>query len=145
MLESLLAFCASKPVQKWSDSDRNTVQYKITILASDIMDLHKLRFSHEDSKKTSREGDTFIIKSMKFGHQDLEEVVIIEEKLRSSSAQTKKEILDILNKSDSKIAMAALTEAVDEYLSKKNKKARKGSKKALKSDKIDKDESNEVA
>lgn len=144
-LESLLAFCASKPVQKWSDSDRNTVQYKITILASDIMDLHKLRFSHEDSKKTSREGDTFIIKSMKFGHQDLEEVVIIEEKLRSSSAQTKKEILDILNKSDSKIAMAALTEAVDEYLSRKNKNARKGSKKALKSDKIDKDESNEVA
>ena len=146
-LDNLLMFSASKPATKWSDSDRITAEYKISIMIGNIRDLEKLRISHEDSKKTSSSSETYMLKSMRIGKNDLDEVVVIDEKLHLAAKEMKKKILGILteNENSKKISIAALAETVDEFLENNNKKAKKSSKKSINSKGNDDNSTNEVA
>ena len=147
-LDNLLMFVVSKPVKKWTDSDRIAAEYKISILIKNIRDLEKLRISHEDSKMLTSEGEAFMLKSMKLGKKDLEESIIIDEMLHLAASDIKAKMLKILSENDPEpqIVMAALAETVDEFLRSKQKKVKKGSKKSINSKNIKaKDKSNEVA
>ena len=84
---------------------------------------------------------------MKVGKDDLDEVVVVDEKLHLAANDIKKRILDILNENDnnSKISIAALAETVDEFLTQTKDKTKKRSKKSINSKTNVKDKSNEVA
>ena len=88
-----------------------------------------------------------MLKSMKVGKENLDEVVVVDEKLHNAAKEMKQKILDTLNdsNSDSAIAIAALAETVDEFLSGKKKKVNNRSKKPINSNTNDKDNTNEVA
>ena len=94
------------------------------------------------------EGEAFMLKSMKLGKKDLEESIIIDEMLHLAASDIKAKMLKILSENDPEpqIVMAALAEAVDEFLRNKQKNVKKDSKKAINSkNKKAKDKSNEVA
>jgi len=146
-LDNLLMFTVSKPASKWNDADRIAAEYKLSIIISNIRDLEKLRISHEDSSNENSNAETYMLKSMKVGKENLDEVVVVDEKLHNAAKEMKQKILDTLNdsNSDSAIAIAALAETVDEFLSGKKKKVNNRSKKPINSNTNDKDNSNEVA
>ena len=146
-LDNLLMFSVSKPARKWNDSDRIAAEYKLSIIISNIRDLEKLRISHEDSKKSNTDAETYMLKSMKVGKDDLDEVVVVDEKLHLAANDIKKRILDILSENDnnSKISIAALAETVDEFLTQNKDKTKKRSKKSINSKTNVKEKPNEVA
>ena len=146
-LDNLLMFTVSKPAAKWNDADRIAAEYKLSIIISNIRDLEKLRISHEDSNKTNSDAETYMLKSMKVGQENLDEVIVVDEKLHQAAKEMKEKILKTLNEdnSDSKIAIAALAETVDEFLSKNTEKSKRVSKKSINSNSNDKNNSNEVA
>ena len=84
---------------------------------------------------------------MKIGKENLDEVVVVDEKLHQAAKEMKEKILKTLNEGsgDNKIAIAALAETVDEFLSSKQKNVKNRSKKPINSNSNDKDNSNEVA
>ena len=146
-LDNLLMFTVSKPAAKWNDADRIAAEYKLSIIISNIRDLEKLRISHEDSNKTNSDAETYMLKSMKVGQENLDEVIVVDEKLHQAAKEMKEKILKTLNEdnSDSKIAIAALAETVDEFLSKNIEKSKRVSKKSINSNSNVKNNSNEVA
>ena len=146
-LDNLLMFTVSKPASKWNDADRIAAEYKLSIIISNIRDLEKLRISHEDSSNENSNAETYMLKSMKIGKENLDEVVVVDEKLHQAAKEMKEKILKTLNEGsgDNKIAIAALAETVDEFLSSKQKNVKNRSKKPINSNSNDKDNSNEVA
>ena len=146
-LDNLLMFTVSKPAAKWSDADRIAAEYKLSIIISNIRDLEKLRISHEDSNKTNLDAETYMLKSMKVGKENLDEVIVVDEKLHLAAKEMKQKILKTLNEniSNPKVAIAALAETVDEFLTKNKEKSIKGSKKSINSNSNDDNNSNEVA
>jgi len=134
-LDNLLMFAASKPATKWSDADRIAAEYKLSIIIGNIRDLEKLRISHEDGKRVDSDSETYMLKSMKVGRDDLDEVIVVDEALHLAAKEVKSRMIDILeeNGSNPDIAIAALAETVDEFLRGKKEKTRNESKKTINS------------
>lgn len=132
-LDNLLMFAASKPATKWSDADKIAAEYKLSIIIGNIRDLEKLRISHEDGKGVDADSETYMLKSMKVGKRDLDEVVVVDEKLHLAAKEVKSRIIEILeeNGRNPNIAIAALAETVDDFLRENQKKTRTRSKKSI--------------
>ena len=119
--DNLLMFLVSKPVQKWTDSDRVSAEYKLGTLISNIRELEKLRTSYEGvSANTSGDTDVYMLNNIKVNSKTTNnrtsEVIVVDQKLKESIKDYKNGILDIIKNSalDKKSRLALLAEVVDE-------------------------------
>jgi hypothetical protein len=135
-------FLVSKPVNKWTDSDRVAAEYKLGTLIMNIRELEKLRTSYEGVNAiTADDTEVYMLNSIKVNGNKVNEVVVVDKKLKESIKNRKESILDIIQDSvlDKKSRLALLAEVVDEYFNEQ-----KPEKVKLKTKKI-KEDSNEVA
>ena len=140
--DNLLMFLVSKPVNKWTDSDRVAAEYKLGTLIMNIRELEKLRTSYEGVYAiTAGDTEVYMLNSIKVNGNKVNEVVVVDKKLKESIKNRKESILDIIQDSvlDKKSRLALLAEVVDEYFNEQ-----KPEKVKLKTKKI-KEDSNEVA
>ena len=140
--DNLLMFLVSKPVNKWTDSDRVAAEYKLGTLIMNIRELEKLRTSYEGVNAiTAGDTEVYMLNSIKVNGNKVNEVVVVNKELKEAIKDHKKRIINIIKDPvlDKESSLAILAEVVDEYFNEQ-----KPEKVKLKTKKI-KEDSNEVA
>lgn len=119
-LENVLMFLGHKPTNKWLDIDQDSAEYRLTEFSKRIKDLEKLRIHFEGEKaKQSNDFDVFLLRSLKKGERDYDEVVTINRDRADAIKEVKQNIADHLAQLDDKeLKLAALAEIVNDFLAK---------------------------
>lgn len=115
--DNILMFLASKPANKWSDSDRTASEYKLVTLVRQVRELEKLRASYEGVSSLSENSDVYMLNSVKAKGRSVNEIVIVDDKLKKIVDPYKEQVLDILNQDllGKKVGTAILAEVIDDY------------------------------
>ncbi len=129
-LKKLLLFLSRKPVEKWTDADRNLVEFRLSEFSKRINDLEKLR-SFYTSNKTKGDGDfdVILLRTIRQGRGENDEVVPIDKRTNELIKERKEEIINKLNQlPDDKLKLALIAQVADEVLSKNKESAKPKSK-----------------
>ena len=116
---NLLMFLASsKSPKKWADADRDAVEFRLAEYARRLNDLEKLRVHYEgQTKKRGTNFEVVLLRALRQGSSENDEIVCIDDKTRAAIRQVKEEIIDRLGElSDKELRLALLAEVVDEFL-----------------------------
>ncbi len=118
-LENILMFLGQKPSAKWSDTDRDEADVKLSYFSKKLLDLETLRIHYD--RRTAEEGegdfDVILLKSLKKGKKSLDEVVVIEQSQHSAVQGAKEKLKQTLNENkNSDLKLAVLAELVNEFL-----------------------------
>ena len=140
-LDNLLMFLVSKPASKWTDSDRIAAEYKLSTLIANIRELEKLRTSYEGANIVPGDSEVYMLSSVKAKNGAINEIVVVDKKLKKVIKSYKESILDIIQDPalDKKTSLAVLAEVVNEFFDKQKPKKEKPKAKSIRED------SNEVA
>lgn len=116
-LDELLSFLGQKPAEKWGDAERDVAEYRLVELTRKLTELERLRLHYQDyAIKADGDFDVYLLRSVKKGAPDYDEVVAID-KLRHDAIKTiKANMLTALTDTDGELKIAALAELVDEVL-----------------------------
>jgi len=117
-LENVLMFLGHKPTNKWTDSDQDTAEYRLSDFSKRVTDLEKLRLHEKDFKqKMDGDFDVYLLRSVKKGADILDEVVAIDNNTSKTIAKASEEIGESLRKlGDQERVLAVLAKTVDEFL-----------------------------
>jgi hypothetical protein len=134
-------FLVSKPASKWTDSDRIAAEYKLSTLIANIRELEKLRTSYEGANIVPGDSEVYMLSSVKAKNGAINEIVVVDKKLKKVIKNYKESILDIVQDPalDKKTSLAVLAEVVNEFFDKQKPKKEKPKAKSIRED------SNEVA
>jgi len=119
-LDGLLTFLGRKSLDKWNDSDRDGVEYRLTEFSRKLNDLEKLRLHYQEAgNKVDTDFDVYLIRSIKKGAPDYDEVVAVDASRREVIKIAKEKITQSLTDlGEQELGLAALAEVVDEFLTK---------------------------
>ncbi|MBL3529659.1 MAG: hypothetical protein JMN27_18400 [gamma proteobacterium endosymbiont of Lamellibrachia anaximandri] len=116
-LDELLSFLGQKPAGKWGDAERDAAEYRLVELTRKLAELERLRLHYQDhATKTAGDFDVYLLRSVKKGAPDYDEVVVIDERRHNAIKTIKAKMLATLIDADEELKMAALAELVDEVL-----------------------------
>ena len=123
-LDNLLMFLVSKSTSKWTDSDRIAAEYKLGTLIANIRELEKLRTSYEGANIVPGDSEVYMLSSVKAKNGAINEIVVVDKKLKKVIKSYKESILDIIQDPalDKKTSLAVLAEVVNEFFDKQNPK-----------------------
>ncbi|MFQ5469988.1 MAG: hypothetical protein ACE5EH_06715 [Gammaproteobacteria bacterium] len=118
--DGLLTFLGHKPVEKWSDPERDAAEYRLIEFSRKLDDLEKLRIHYQSfDNKINSDFDVYLIRSVKKGAPDYDEVVAIDSARHETIKIVKEEISKKLDElGENELGLAALAEVVDEFLTK---------------------------
>jgi hypothetical protein len=117
-LDEMMSFLGQKPAEKWTDADRDSAEYKLTILSRKLGELERLRLHYKN--KADDYGDDFdvyLLRSVKKGAPDYDEVITVDKRRHDAIKTMKKDIVTAFEGKDQDLQMAVLAEIVDEMLS----------------------------
>ncbi len=115
---NILMFLGHKSLEKWTDTDRDTAEYRLSEYTRKLNDLEKLRI-HYDSldHKPNNDFEIYLLRSIKKGAPDYDEIVAVDKKRHDTISTIKSEIRERLKTlGDHDLELAALAEVVDEVL-----------------------------
>ena len=113
----LLLFLGHKPAANWTDQDRDAAEYRLSEFARRLLDLEKLRLHYDANAQKEKDFDVILIKSLKKGGEEIDEVVSINDKTRSAIADSRSQITKVLGDlGDNELRLALVAELVDEFL-----------------------------
>ena len=114
----LLTFLGRKPIEKWSDTERDAAEYRLTEFSRKLNDLERLRLHYQNvDNKLDSDFDVYLLRSVKKGAPDYDEVVAVDSKRREVIKAAKQQIANSLEKlGEQELGLAALAEVVDEFL-----------------------------
>jgi len=116
-LEELLSFLGQKPAHKWNDTDRAGAEYRLVEMTRKLTDLERLRLHYQgNADKIDANFDVYLLRSVKKGALDHDEVVAIDRKRHEAILTVKDNLKSTLKEVDNDLQMAALAELVDEFL-----------------------------
>ncbi|MBV2089318.1 MAG: hypothetical protein KUF72_00355 [Candidatus Thiodiazotropha sp. (ex Ctena orbiculata)] len=116
-LDELLSFLGQKPADKWGDAERDSAEYRLVELTRKLTELERLRLHYQDyATKAEGDFDVFLLRSVKKGAPDYDEVVAIDKRRHDAIKTIKAKMLTALKDADGELKMAALAELVDEVL-----------------------------
>jgi len=117
-LESILMFLGHKPSSKWTDSDQDTAEYRLTDFSRRVIDLEKLRIHERDqAEKMEGDFDVYLLRSVKKGGDILDDVVAIDSKSAKRIDETTSALKQALSGlQDKELMLAALAQTVNEFL-----------------------------
>lgn len=121
-LEALLMFLGKRPPQKWSDTNREGIDLKLTEYSRRLKDLQRLQFSYEDNATVKgKDFDVILLRTMRRGKSENDEVICVDADLKRYFAKTKESVLRALEElNGNKAKLALLAELVDDlFVSKK--------------------------
>ena len=132
-LQRLLLFLGNKAPKRWSDVDRDGVVFRISEFSKRLIDLRILQDHYlKKQSRFSNDFDVVLIRSMRHGSRDYDEIVTIDKEQRKYLSGTKDKIDELLNAlRDDEARLALLAEIVDEFMANKNKQTK--SKKQIRS------------
>jgi len=118
--DGVLTFLGRKSIDKWSDTERDTAEYRLTEFSRKLNDLDRLRVHYQQvGNKADSDFDVYLLRSIKKGAPDYDAVVAVDLKRRRFIENTKKVItqnLNDLSEQGQELGLAALAEVVDEFL-----------------------------
>jgi len=116
----LLTFLGRKSIEKWSDNDRDSAEYRLTEFGRKLNDLQKLRLHYQEvGNKVDSDFDVYLIRSIKKGAPDYDEVVAVDSKRHEIIKNAKQDISKMLTDlGEQELGLAALAEVVDDFLAK---------------------------
>ena len=124
---NLLMSLNHKPVDKWTDLDKENAEFKIKEFARKIIDLRTLKLAHDKyDLKEKKENDVYLfkLKSIKPQKDYNEEILLIEQKEFRVLNQFKDKILKNFNsQNDYQMILKALALVSQEVIESKNKKS----------------------
>lgn len=116
-LDELLSFLGQKPADKWDDAERDTAEYRLVELTRKLAELERLRLHYQDcATETDGDFDVYLLRSVKKGAPDYDEVVAIDKRRHDAIKTIKANMIAALQNTDEELKMAALAELVDEVL-----------------------------
>ncbi len=117
-LDEMLSFLGQKASEKWTDSDRDSAEYRLTVFSRKLGELERLRLHYkENAERSGTDFDVYLLRSVKKGAPDYDEVIVVNKRRHESIKTIKKDILSSLEGKDEELKMAVLAEIVDEFLS----------------------------
>jgi len=118
--DGLLTFLGRKSIDKWSDNDKDAAEYRLTEFSRKLNDLEKLRVHYQTvGNNVDSEFEVYLIRSVKKGAPDYDEVVAVDSKRHGIIKSAKQEITERLDElGEQELGLAALAEVVDEFLAK---------------------------
>ncbi len=116
--DGLLTFLGQKPIEKWHDAERSIAEYRLAEFSHKLDDLEKLRIHFQTVEKhTPEDFDVYLLRSVKKGALDKDEVVAVTQAQHQAINQTRQQVTELLSGlGDKELALAALAEVVDGYL-----------------------------
>lgn len=115
--DELLGFLGQKSPDKWSDAERTSAEYRLVELSRKLSELERLRLHYqESSKQFDGDFDVFLLRSVKKGAPDYDEVVAIDQHRHEAIRGIKQNMREAIQDIDSELKIAALAELVDEIL-----------------------------
>jgi hypothetical protein len=117
-LEALLMFLGRRPSKKWTDTNREGVDLRLTEYSRRLNDLRRLQFAYEDKlTKKIKDFDIILLRAMRHGKTENDEVVYIDSSHKKYIAETKEKMVGLLADLEGKEAkLALLAELVDDFL-----------------------------
>ena len=90
---NVLLFLGQKPARKWNDADAEGAEYRLAELARRIHDLDKLRVHYDGQRHvTDAEFDVVLLRSLRKGGAEYEQVVCIDQAARTAIKTVRDEI-----------------------------------------------------
>ncbi|MBE0448140.1 MAG: hypothetical protein IBX64_08595 [Actinobacteria bacterium] len=121
-LNEVLSFLGQKPAEKWTEADRDSAEYRLTIYTHKLDELERLRLHYKDMvSEHGEEFDVYLLRSVKRGAPDYDEVITVDKRRHEAIKSIKKDLLTVLSQTDDALRMAVIAEIVDEILSVRNK------------------------
>lgn len=117
-LEALLMFLGRRPSKKWTDTNREGVDLRLTEYSRRLNDIRRLQFAYEGKRtKKIKDFDIILLRTMRHGKTENDEVVYIDSSHKKYIAETKEKMVRLLANLDGKEAkLALLAELVDDFL-----------------------------
>ena len=117
--KKLLLFLSRKPVEKWTDADRDLTEFQLSEFSRRINDLEKLRTFYGSNKtKSNGDFDVILLRTIRQGKGEKDEVVCIDKRCNELIKERKKEVMKELNQlPDDKLKLALIAQVADEVLS----------------------------
>jgi hypothetical protein len=123
-LDEMLSFLGQKSAEKWTDADRDSAEFRLTVFSRKLDELEKLRLHYKDNvNRPDNDFDVYLLRSVKRGAPDYEEVVVVDKRRHDAVKSMKNEIFAVLEGKDEELKMAALAEIADAFLSARNRGA----------------------
>ena len=116
---ALLMFLGKrKPPKKWMDSDVDALEFRLSEYARRINDLEKLKVHYGgENVKQGTDFDVILVRTVRQGSGELDEVVRIDDKVREAIRSTKAELREKLDSlGDEHLQMALIAELAEEML-----------------------------
>ena len=116
--ENILMFLGHKPSKKWSDSDQDEAEHRLSDFSRRLIDLEQLSvYTQKREKGSDTDFDVYLLRSIKRGGDFRDELVAVDEKTAKAVSSTRNELEAALNQlSDKELKLAALAELIDQFL-----------------------------
>ncbi len=116
-IRGLLLFLGHKPSIKWHDQDRDAATYRLAEFARRLLDLEKLRLHYDGLGRRASDLDVVMIKTMRSGGRELEQIVSITDKARSATKESRRVIREALDQlGDNELRLSVVSEIAYEFL-----------------------------
>ncbi|WP_321528566.1 hypothetical protein [Sedimenticola selenatireducens] len=124
--DNILAFLGQKSPDKWIDTDRASAEYRLVELSRKITELERLRLHYQDSSKLfDSDFDVYLLRTVKKGAPDYDEVVAIDKHRHEAIKSVKADMLIAMDGIDGELKLAALAELVDDVLAQRRKTSKR--------------------
>jgi len=135
-LNDILSFLGNKSPEKWSDVERDAAEYRLIEFTQKLNELEKLRLHYQQASTTTDEDtDIYLLRSIKKGCEDYDEVVVVDRR-RHEAVKVVKELINsnLSTVSSEDLQLVVLAEIVDEVLAKQKgtRKKQKPTKSTIK-------------
>jgi len=118
-LAALLMFLGkSKSPRRWTESDEDAAEFRLSEFARRLNDLERLRV-HYEGEKASRGADfeVLLVRTVRQGTSETDELVSIDKRIREAIAKSKGALQEQLEQlGDKELQLALLAELTDEFL-----------------------------
>ena len=117
--DGMLAFLGHRPIDKWTDIERDTAEYRLMEFSRKLDDLERLRLHYQSfDNKLGGDFEVYLMRSVKKGAPDHDEVVAVDATRHETIKIVKEEVLEKLTSlGDNQLGLATLAEVLDEFLS----------------------------
>lgn len=117
-LESVAAFIAKKPANKWDDAEVAIVEVRLIEIARKILELERLRLEfHENALADNDKFDVVLMKTVRLNQASVETVIQIDHHKRQLIDELKRRVIDVLAHEDnSEVKLALIGELFEELV-----------------------------
>jgi hypothetical protein len=115
---NILMFLGQKPPRKWSDTDLDAAEFRLSEFSRRLNDLEKLRVHFEGVQhRRGTDFDVLLLRTVRKGASERDEIVCIDKGTRAAYKTVKAKLAkNLTDLGDRELRLAVLAELVDEFM-----------------------------